>query len=40
VEPKGGAFCCGATADMTPSGGLAALALFTLALLLRPRRVR
>jgi outer membrane exchange protein TraA len=39
-EARGGAFCCGTPADLTPPATIAALALLTVALLLRPRRSR
>jgi Cys-rich repeat protein len=39
-EPRGGAFCCGTPADLTPPATIAALALLTVAVLLRPRRAR
>ncbi len=40
-EAQGGAFCCGATpTDLTPPATIAALALLSVALLLRPRRSR
>ncbi|XXF78716.1 outer membrane exchange protein TraA family protein [Myxococcaceae bacterium GXIMD 01537] len=40
TEPRGGSFCCGTPADLTPPGSIAALALLTVAILLRPRRAR
>jgi outer membrane exchange protein TraA len=40
VTPQGGGFCCGTPADLTPVGTIAALAMLSVALLLRPRRSR